>query len=296
MNSQEKALARKLFRLKIHESKGQAFEDLFTSIMNYAEPDFQQIKAWGNIGDGKNDGYIKSKGIFFQVYAPEEISKSYPKVIEKLNKDFYGLMEQWNPVNEYYFVVNDTYNGVNYESEKSIQAIKKDYGLKNTGFKTAKDLENLLFSLDDDQIRTIIEFPDPSNFQLDFSVLSEIIKHLMGLPLLRTLDSNIIYPDWDKKIIFNEIGSQEAKYLNDGFNQIGSLDEYLTNQSNFFADEVKNKIREVYLENSDQYSGSELFWKIVDLISTRTEACYQAATIVLMAKYFDTCDIFEEPI
>jgi len=28
MNSQEKALARKLFKLKIHEASGQAFEDL----------------------------------------------------------------------------------------------------------------------------------------------------------------------------------------------------------------------------------------------------------------------------
>jgi len=296
MNSQEKALARKLFRLKIHESKGQAFEDLFTSIMNYAEADFQAITPWGNIGDRKNDGYIKSKGIFFQVYAPKEIFKSYPKVIEKLNNDFSGLMEHWSPVNEYYFVINDTYHGVNPECEKAIQVIKKDYGLKDAGFKTAKDLENLLFSLDDDQILTIIGFPDPSIIQLDYSVLSEIIKHLMGLSLPRKPDSNIIYPDWDKKIIFNDLGSLEAKYLNDGSNQIGSLDEYLINQSNFFADEVKNKIREVYLDNSDQYSGSKLFWQMVDLISTRTEACYQAATIVLMAKYFDTCDIFEEPI
>jgi phage-related protein len=29
--------------------------------MNYAEPDFKQIKPWGNIGDRKNDGYIRSK-------------------------------------------------------------------------------------------------------------------------------------------------------------------------------------------------------------------------------------------
>ena len=71
MNNQEKALARNQFKLKIHEANGQAFEDIFTVIMNYAEPDFQSIKPWGNIGDRKNDGYIKSKGIFFQVFSPE---------------------------------------------------------------------------------------------------------------------------------------------------------------------------------------------------------------------------------
>jgi hypothetical protein len=55
MNNQKKALARKLFKLKIHEANGQAFEDIFTAIMNYVESDFQSIKPWGNIGDRKND-------------------------------------------------------------------------------------------------------------------------------------------------------------------------------------------------------------------------------------------------
>jgi len=296
MNTQEKSLARKLFKLKIHEANGQAFEDLFTAIMGYAEPNFQPIKAWGNIGDRKNDGYIKSKGIFFQVFAPEDITKSYVNVISKLNEDFHGLLKHWSPVNEFYFVVNDKYNGVNADCEQTIQTIKLDYDLKSTGFKTAKDIENLLFSLDDDQILTVVGYlPDPAVIQLDYSILSEIIKHLMSLSLPKMQDSKIIYPDWDKKIIFNGLQSQEAQYLNDGFNQIGSLDEYLDNQSNFFADEVKGKIREVYLESSKQFSNSELFWQVVNLVSNRAEASYQSAAIVLMAKYFDTCDIFEEP-
>ena len=59
MNPQEKSLARQLFQNKLLKADGQAFEDIFTAIMNYAEPDFQQINPWGNIGDRKNDGYIK---------------------------------------------------------------------------------------------------------------------------------------------------------------------------------------------------------------------------------------------
>ncbi len=113
MNVQEKALARTFFKLKIHEANGQAFEELFTAIMNYSEVDFRSIKPWGNIGDRKNDGYIKSKGIFFQVFSPEEISKSYLKIVKKLNDDFTGLQAQWSPINEFYFVINDKYHGVN---------------------------------------------------------------------------------------------------------------------------------------------------------------------------------------
>jgi hypothetical protein len=296
MNSQEKALARKMFKLKIHESNGQAFEDLFTSIMNYAESDFQAIKPWGNIGDRKNDGYIESKGIFFQVFAPEDIKKSYPKVIEKLKNDFEGLVKQWSPIHEFYFVVNDKYHGINADCEQTIQIIRQEYNLNKTGFKTAKHLENLLFALEDDQIFSIVGYlPDPANIQLDYSVLGEIINHLLSFSLPKTLDSSNIYPDWDKKIVFNDLGQIEANYLNNGYFQIGSLDEYLDNQSNFFADEVKDKIREVYIKNKDKHSGTQLFWKMIDVITPKAKSAYQVAVIVLMAKYFETCDIFEEP-
>ncbi|MBE8232131.1 MAG: hypothetical protein HAW67_00235 [Endozoicomonadaceae bacterium] len=296
MNVQEKALARTFFKLKIHEANGQAFEELFTAIMNYSEVDFRSIKPWGNIGDRKNDGYIKSKGIFFQVFSPEEISKSYLKIVKKLNDDFTGLQAQWSPINEFYFVINDKYHGVNADCEQAIQTIKQAYDLTNAGFKTAADLENRLFELSDDQILTIVGFlPDPATIQLDYSVLSEIITHLMRLSLPKTQGSAIIYPDWDEKIIFNKLEALEARYLNDGFAQIGSLEEYLYNQSNFFADEVKGKIREIYIECSKQYSGSALFWQMVNMMSTKTEAHFQTASIVLLAKYFETCDVFEEP-
>jgi len=130
---------------------------------------------------------------------------------------------------------------------------------------------------------------------LDYSVLNEIISHLMTLSLPTAQDSSIIYPDWDDKITFNNLSSLEAKYLNHGAIQIGSLDEYLENQSNFFADEIKDKLREIYIESSLVYSGSELFWQIVNMTSPKAENRFQSACIVLMAKYFETCDIFEEP-
>ena len=296
MNSQEKAIARILFQNKISKANGQAFEDIFTAIMKYVEPGFQSIKAWGNIGDRKNDGYIESKGIFFQVFSPEEVTKSYINVVKKLNDDFKGLLNQWSPVNEFYFVVNDKYQGVNADCEQAIQAIKQDHELTEAGFKTAADLEDLLFSLDEDKILTVAGFlPDPATFSLDYSILSEIIAHLMNLSLTKTGDSSIVYPDWDKKIAFNNLDHSEAKYLNDGFFQLGLLDEYLDNQSNFFADEVKDKIREIYIECSKECSGSDLFWKIVNMISTRAEVSFQSASIVLISKYFETCDVFEEP-
>jgi len=162
MTNNQKAQARIFFENRILKADKQAFEDLFTEIMNYKEPDFQSIKPWGNIGDRKNDGYIKSRGIFYQVYAPEDIRKSYPNVIKKIKTDFNGLMKQWSNVREFYFVINDKYKGVNADSEQLLQDIKEDNELSESKFITAKDLENILFSLSDDQIIKItgVSFSD----------------------------------------------------------------------------------------------------------------------------------------
>jgi len=296
MNRDERTLARTLFQNQIFKADGQKFEDIFTAIMNYAEPDFRSIKPWGNIGDRKNDGYVKSKGLFFQVFAPEDIRKSYLDTINKLKTDFNNLRKQWSQVNEFYFVVNDKYKGINADCEQTIENIKQEYQLQKAGFKTAKDLENLLFTLDDDQIFSIVGFlPDPNNINLDYSILNEVIRHLMDLSLPKPKESENIYPDWDEKIQFNGLKGLSSQYLNDGFLQVGALEKYLNNQSNFFADEIKDKIRKIYFDKKKNFQGNDLFWEMVNFISPEMKMNYQVAAIVLMAKYFETCDIFEEP-
>jgi len=299
MNLNEKTLARRSFKLLIHEADGQAFEDLFTSIMNYAEPEFQQIKPWGNIGDRKNDGYIRSKGIFFQVYAPEDIRKNYPEVIKKLENDFKGLLSQWTNIKEFYFVVNDKYRGINSDCELVIQSIQNEYKLKTCKFLTAKDLESTLFSLKDDEIAAIINnVPDPGTIQvLDYSILKEIIDYIMELPIETTSDTDIILPNFDKKIEFNNLQEDQKiiNALNNGYYLVQQLEKYLALNSNFLADSLRDKMHSIYQLNEKSKTGRDLFWAIVNEASPQLKKKYQDSVIVIMAKYFETCDIFKEP-
>ena len=298
MNDREKALARQLFQNKIFKADGQIFENLFGSIMNYAEEDFQQIKAWGNIGDRKNDGYIRSKGIFYQVYAPEDIRKSYTEAVVKLKRDFNGLEEHWSPINEFYFVINDKYKGVNADSETAIQEIKEEHNLDEAKILTPKDLENVLFSLHDDEIFSITGFiPDPANIkQLDYSILNEVIAHIMQLHLNIGEKSRIMLPDWNEKILFNNLSPYVSELLGNGFFQLPSLDEYLKNNSDFLADSLRDKMNEIYSKEKGDKKGDDLFWAIVNRASPKAERMYQTSVIVIMSKYFETCDIFKEPI
>jgi hypothetical protein len=297
MTRDEKHISRILFKNKIHEADGQKFEDLFSAIMNYKEPDFTQIKPWGNIGDRKNDGYIRNKGIYFQVHAPEDIKKSYPEVIKKIQADFRGLQSQWDNIQEFYYVVNDKYKGVNADSEKLLETIKQSNSLTECKFIMAKDLENMLYDLDDDQIITIAgNIPDPANLSsLDYDILKEILVHLKSKSLNNGTEK-IVVPDWDEKIKFNNLTINEGVRLTNGYFQLGTLSEYLKNNSDFTAQELQNKINGMYKELTKSYSGSELFWELVGEISPRSSAEYQASSIVIMSMYFETCDIFEEPV
>lgn len=299
MDSQEKSFSRILFQNKVYKSDGQAFEDLFTDIMSYADNDFQKIKAWGNIGDGKNDGYIPNKGIYYQVFAPEDIKKSYPQTVSKINTDFQGLIDQWNPVNEFYFVVNDKYNGVNADSEKAIKNIKKKYSLKACSFFTSSDLERLLFDLSDDQIQAVVGFlPNPDLLSLDYSVLNEVIGYIMNMPLTK-IKGEIKFPDWDEKVQFNGLTDYHKFLLNHGSQQLGALNTFLMRNATL-ADELQKQITGLYIEILKEWekfniTGDNIFWELMQKCSPKTGQAYQNAVITIMAKYFESCDIFEEP-
>ncbi len=156
MELQEKVLSRLIFRNKIFESSGQPFEDLFISIMSYAEKKFTPIETLGNnTEDRKKYAYIANTGTFYQVYAPEYISKC--DVLKKIRKGFNYLLSKWTSVNNFYFVINDKYKGIDTDVFNIMQQIKQDYNLDKAEILIAKDLENIVFEkLKDDEIITVI--------------------------------------------------------------------------------------------------------------------------------------------
>jgi len=298
MNVHEKTIARTLFQNKIFKADGQSFEDLFVNIMNYLNAEFQQIKPWGNIGDRKNDGYIESEGIYYQVYAPEDIEKSYTKLNHKLKEDFLGLIKQWPKIKEYYFVVNDKYKGINADSEQIISNLKKDCDLDESRILTAKDVENMLFSLEDDQILSITGFlPDPINLKyLDYGVLNEVIVYIMDQSPTVNNGYDIILPDLEEKIQFNGLSRLVAMRLENGLINVIHLEEYLANNSDFLSDTLRDQLNGIYLEMKEDYIGDELFINIMNRLSPKNEFKYQSTVMILMSKYFESCDIFEEPV
>lgn len=167
---------RNKFKLMVHESNGQQYQDLFSKIMSYASPSFKAVKAHGNIGDRGNDGWCAAQGKYFQVYAPEELADNTKAAIKKMKVDFDKLLSYWesiSPVKEYVFVVNDKFKGVPPHLIKAVSDIKIKHNLSDASIFSASDLENILFSLGQDQIESILGSMEKLNADL------EIYKHLI---------------------------------------------------------------------------------------------------------------------
>jgi hypothetical protein len=159
------------FSLKVYQKSASEFQSFFEDIMQKAFPDFHKIKPYGREGDGGNDGYVPSKGAYYQVYAPIDPHEKEATAARKYLHDFKVLKETWDSISqikEFNFVFNDKYSGTTIELEK-VQA-KLCEENPNIVFKifTPVQLEQIFFMLSNDQICSL-------GFDIDSSNVTDIL-------------------------------------------------------------------------------------------------------------------------
>lgn len=277
--------------------------------MSKAYSDFVPIKPQGKVGDRKNDGYLKSVGRYFQVYAPEEPQHSIKKAIQKAEGDFNGLKSFWqniHPINEYHFVFNDKYHGSTAELEKALKNIMNVHKLKDADVFLAKHLENVLFGLTDDVILSIVGYiPDPSTIEMiDYQSLREVISYMLQSHKPLSPQPALVVPGFDEKIEFNGLSKQVKNLLDTASYQMGSLDEYFYKNGAVIKQELRDILSEKYKEAqaknfgdiSDGITKGDLvFFDILRSLAPNSSPSIENAAIILMTKYFESCDIFEDP-
>ena len=159
MNTLDKHYLSLQFSTAIFKKSGIEFQGFFESIMEKVFSDFQKIRPYGNKGDGGNDGYIKTTGTYYQVYAPNEIKTNELEASKKLKKDFNKLYESgWNEISnikEYNFVFNDKYSGSIQELEKVISELKTENPGVEFNLFLAKNLEGVFFELEEPDILSL---------------------------------------------------------------------------------------------------------------------------------------------
>lgn len=321
MNSNEKTLARIIFKFRVSSMNGMAFQNFFTEIMSYASSDFAPVKPQGNEGDWKNDGHEPNSGRYYQVYAPEIYEEA--TAIKKLSEDFAGLSDKWgdgkiypNGIKEFYFVINDRYRvtpGVFPTTYAELEKLRKGFKLGVSKPFLTKDLEDKLFGLSDDQITSVIGFiPNPADIKvLRVGLVSEVVGHIISNPIGRSLQQSLVSPDFEEKIVFNNL-FHTANWLREADYRRSVVELYFSQNSSFSRQDVRDKLNAIFGESKQQgftvdaggctiedqqffYILNEITSGIADPNDKRAYKDVQDAALVVMAYFFEACDIFEEP-
>lgn len=154
MKPQEREYLRTQFQKKVLTSEGTMFQRFFEEIMVRAFfPDFIIIEPWGKKGDGGNDGYIRSKGIYYQSYAPKNPLERARESAKKFKDDFAKLNEKWNgisEVKEFNFVFNSDKS--NQPLEEVLAVLKKENPTITFSLFTPIHLEKIFFELKPEDI------------------------------------------------------------------------------------------------------------------------------------------------
>lgn len=308
MTKNEKYIARVMFKLKLYESDGQKFEDLFVKIMCKSNPNFKPVKAYGRIGDRKNDGFDRCTGTYYQVFAPENVKKENTiyDAVKKVREDFQGLKKHWNnicPIKEFFYVVNDKYKGIPAPITQELIKLDKENPETKCDTFTSKDLEDSFILLSEDDIIDVINFiPDENIGILDYSVLNEAILYIRDSTGSNESSSKLVVPDFGEKIEFNKLSDRVNHFLTFANYQIGDLEDFFKVNSDFVKAELQASFKEIYEESKSIIPDTTLnfsderFFYILKKASAREEKAYRDAVLVLMSYYFESCDIFEEPI
>ena len=305
MTREEKYIARLLFKNRVYECDKQAYEDFFVRVMQNSNPDFQPVKPQGQYGDRKNDGFDKVAGKYYQVYAPEDLPSKEGDSIEKLNTDFNGLYKFWTghgfQIKEFYYAVNDKYKG-NYPTLiADIENISKRNKIKAELFRN-KELEEIFLSLDDDKILDIIGFlPDPLEIQEpDYSIMGDVVKYILSFDIEESSENIPEDPNFENKIVFNSLSKSVSEYLNAGRRQSFVINEYFDLNSDFVKEDLRMRFNGIYKAGINEIPDSEtkndeLFFYILRQVSPVNKFAVHSAVYILMAYYFEYCDIFETP-
>ncbi|MEG2013617.1 MAG: hypothetical protein RR063_10515 [Anaerovoracaceae bacterium] len=308
MNAAEQYIAKIIFKNRILQYKGQQFEDFFIAIMTKSNLNFHAVKAHGNIGDRKNDGFDKTTGTYYQVFAPEDLTKDQTiyEGVKKLKEDFMGLYDNWNnicQIKNFFFVANDKYNGVPAPIHEMVITLNSEEAYSDIAMDifSAKNLEIIFDSLSKSEKQDVLGFiPEEIMPVVEYEALHETISYLLKIELSEDFSENLVVPDFDEKIVFNSLSSTVHQQLVMGSYQESLLLPYF-NENPGIKDVLQKRFHALYQKSKDEIPATEVdfsdcrFYYILEKACSKRTLPIQTSVLVLMAYYFSSCDIFEEP-
>lgn len=312
MMPQDNSLFRLYFKLAIYQKSGMAFQDFFSKLMICADSDFEPIRPYGKWGDGGNDGHNPITKHYYQVYAP--VATTTPNAQQALKKsiaDYQKLLNKWGSVNGYSFVINDRFTGVQAPLSEAFWRFKEDKKISCGEIIHTQSLQKIFMTLVEDDKLEVLEMSPlaPSNSSFEPTVISELIRYLLNKPDMTMGLLHSKAPDFDEKIEFNNLSEPLSIKIKSNSLEVYKINDFLNEQNDdSIGQELSQTVNSIYRQLLDSIPNEEpqrnelIYLGLVDQLipkfakdKTHSTRGYNNVAEIIIAKYFETCDAYEDP-
>jgi hypothetical protein len=284
------------FKAKFLEEKGTSFQDFFADIMGKRYPaDFQRVRPWGRRGDQKNDGYLKSKRILFQVYAPNDMTEK--DAIDKIEEDFSGALPHWKKYFDTWVFVHNSRQGLGPEQSKKLLELDmnhKEITVTQWGF---DEIRGEIFQLNETDLAAVLG-PAPGREDVLNITAAQLATVLDSLPRCDPPPDLEIRPVSEGKIKANELSDSAACLLKAGMEGAPKVDWYFQNSPDkTLGDRIAQGLRSEYEDLRGQgLNPDEIFGKLHGTVRSSSDGTpkQEATALAVLSYFFEECDFFED--
>ncbi|WP_018352102.1 ABC-three component system protein [Longispora albida] len=302
----QKMYVKAMFRDRMADLHGTAFETFFHQVMTLRYPDFVAVRTHGNIGDLSADGLSLHDRKLYACYGPEVFDAKGAKDVEKkFAGDLAGALAKRKAEFEtFVFVYNDPRQGLHPVIAGLLAQARAAHPQLRFEPLGPERLLRRLYELPRGQIEEVFGAEIP---------VKEVV-HAIGLadlePLLEHLVANRTPANGQHrpaplpevsgtKMDYNQLTEDDREVLLRGMRHTYLLDEYYAGRADVTARDETAKGFNAYYRQVAQVctTPSEIIYELGSYVlgNQRPPRPREMALGVILAYFFENCDIFEAP-
>ena len=296
MEPLERAYYEAKFDYAYVRAKGDGFQTFFEDLMTRAyKADFMPCRPWGNRGDRKNDGFLKSERRLFQVYAPNEMTEA--KAIKKIREDFEGAKAHWHIDFDKWVFAHNAIDGL----PPHVQAVILELERSNPGMTLEPwglaEFRGIFRLVQQADLESWFGYAPTSETKtkLGFEDLQVVLETIAVQPVAHDAPVKDVPPG---KIQANALSPSIAILLKEGMSKAPLVEEFFSKWHDpTFGERIARSFRAKYESLREQMAPNQVFYDLQAWVggAQRGSAEHELAMLTILAYYFERCDIFEEP-
>ncbi len=297
MDRLSRAWYEKDIALALRSKQGNEFQDFFSQYMELAHPgDFQRVRAYGNRGDLKCDGYLESGQVVFQAYATRTMKRK--PLLTKIRQDFAGACRHWEGrMREWTFVHND-WDGLPADALQLLLDLANEHPEANISRLGPSELQQRMLQLDESGLASLFD-PAPTYLQFDDLGFERLRPVLIHISRSEPPSEQRLRPVSPEKLSANAFSLPVAELLKIGRHKEELVERLLATWPDpTFGEGLAQTFRQRYAEaDATGLTPDEIFGQLQAFAGgsrVAQDTAHQAAVLAVLSYFFERCDIFKD--